>query len=171
MTIARSPSALCPAGRSPISRSTLALAFAAAAWLGATPAQAFWCEGRLVLVGDSMGAIRDACGEPASATVRVETRSYCSCCAGGVHRGAVYAGGYGGGYGGGVITTTTTTIDVWVYDFGYTRFMEQLEFEGGILRRSIRLGRGSRTRRDRVERRIEVPAPGVTVWRRDLRVF
>ena len=109
-----------------------------------------------------MHAIRAACGEPASATTLVRTASYCSCCARGRHVGPFY---------GALVTTTTWTIDVWVYDFGYTRFMEQLEFEGGILRRLTRLGRGSRSRRDRVERPTEAPVPGMTVWRRDLRVF
>ena len=141
------------------SRAILAGAFACAS-LGAAPtAHAFWCEGSLVLVGDTMVGVRSACGEPASATTRIETTSFCSCCAGGVHvRGPHF----------GLLTTRTTQIDVWVYDFGYTRFMEQLEFEGGVLRRMSRLGRGSRTRRDRVDRRIELPRTPPTVWRREL---
>ena len=146
-------------------RAALALAVGLGAWSGAPIAHAFWCEGSLVLEGDSMTAVRAACGEPATATTRVETRSYCSCCAGGHHHGYAYPG---------LVTTTTSTIDVWVYDFGYTRFMEQLEFEGGILRRLTRLGRGSRRRRDRVERDVppvELPGPRTPIWRRDLGIL
>lgn len=144
-------------------RALVAGVLCASAWaLGITPARAFWCEGSLVLEGDRMAAVRAACGEPASAVSRVETRSYCSCCAGRRHVGPVY---------GGLVTTTTTQIDVWVYDFGYTRFMEELTFENGVLTRLTRLGRGSRSRRDRVERTPDAPAPRLPLWRRDMRAF
>jgi hypothetical protein len=34
-------------------------------------------------------------------------------------------------------------IDVWIYDFGPQRFMEELTFENGILRQLRTLGRGT----------------------------
>lgn len=119
------------------------LVFSAA--FAAAPARAFWCHGSLVLEGDRAHEIRGRCGEPASIVARTDSRTSYS--------GGARAGRYGAVYGG-VATTITVAIEIWVYDFGPTRFMEELYFEDGVLRRLTRLGRGTR----RSELRPEAPA-------------
>ena len=108
--------------------------------LFASPARAFWCNGYLVLEGDRMHEVRERCGEPASVVAR--TDSHTTYLGGGVVRGGVVFGGSS--------RTTTVAVEIWVYDFGRTRFMEELRFEDGVLRTLTRLGRGTRrTERDR----------------------
>lgn len=127
-------------------RALLFLAFAGTA-LVTTPAHAFWCGTSLVLAGDSIVRIRDICGEPASSITTTETRtSYLG--------GATRYGGFAGS-----AVTRTVQIDILVYDFGPTRFMEELRFENGVLVSERALGRGTRRRRDRVEARV-TPGPG-----------
>lgn len=101
----------------------------------ASPAQAFWCHGRLVLEGDRMHEVRANCGEPASQITRMEESTFY---AGGARRAA------DGSFYGGSARTVSVQIDIWVYDFGPTRFMEELRFEDGVLRRLTALGRGTR---------------------------
>ena len=95
----------------------------------ATPAHALRCGDGLVVVGDPVARVRARCGEPASITSRVETR--------GAITTPVAPGGTRD------VNATTVTIDVWVYDFGRSRFMEEVTFENGIVRRLRRLGYGS----------------------------
>jgi hypothetical protein len=116
----------------------------ALASLAFTPsAHAFWCGGRLVLEGDRIHEVRSRCGEPASEVTRMESVTSYSGGVSGGRRGSVY---------GGIERTVTVQIDILVYDFGPTRFMEELRFEDGILRSMTRLGRGSR------RSSIELPA-------------
>ena len=62
--------------------------------------------------------------EPSSAASRVETRMQ-------------------GGANGWPVVWVSVRIDVWIYDFGPQRFMEELTFENGILRQLRTLGRGT----------------------------
>jgi hypothetical protein len=108
----------------------------------ASSASALDCNQRLVTVGDRAAEVRARCGEPASISVRTESRTQ-------------YAGAVRGGDFGGSSITVTVEIETWVYDFGPRRFMEELTFENGILRSTQRLGYGTRERdgrRSAVER-------------------
>jgi hypothetical protein len=111
----------------------------------AAPASAFWCDGRLVLEGDRAYEVRSRCGEPASEITRMESSSF--------YRGAAVSRGGGTVYGGST-DTVTVQVDIWVYDFGPTRFMEELRFHDGILVQMTRLGRGTR--------RSELSLPGAS---------
>ena len=107
------------------------LAFAAVCF-GATPsASALDCGQRLVVRGDREAYVRSVCGEPQSATTRTETRSVGS-------YGRVPQGGFVGAF-----NTVTIQIDTWIYDFGPSRFMEELVFENGVLTTSRPLGPGT----------------------------
>lgn len=107
----------------------------------AAPASAFWCEGRLVLEGDRAYEVRSRCGEPASEITRMESRTS--------YRGGAVDRGSGTVYGGST-DTVTVQVDIWVYDFGRTRFMEELRFHDGVLVSMTRLGRGTRRSEFRV---------------------
>lgn len=124
----------------------------------AAPASAFWCDGRLVLEGDRAYEVRSRCGEPASEITRMESHTS--------YRGGAVGRGGGAVYGGSA-DTVTVQVDLWVYDFGPTCFMEELRFEDGILTRMIRLGRGTR----RSELRIPVVIDGAVRARRALLLF
>ena len=126
-------------------RRTLTALFACAAWglaapaalFGATPAAALECGTRIAVTGDSIAQVRDACGLPASQVRRTELRPR-----------AVPFGWRG------PTSWISVQVDVWVYDFGPQRFMEELTFEDGVLRAMRTLGRGTsegrvRTRRGR----------------------
>lgn len=109
-------------------------------WLAASPASAFWCRGSLVLEGDRAHEVRARCGEPASI---VATTEEITTFVGGrsrVDRTGVY---------GGTSVSRTIAVETWIYDFGPTRFMEELRFENGVLVRLTRLGYG--TRRSSIE--------------------
>ncbi len=93
-------------------------------------AEALDCNRRLILVGDPMARVRSLCGEPASTHSRTESRSVF----GGVRRAG---GSLGEAY------TVTIQVEVWVYDFGPRRFMEELTFADGVLRSTRTLGYGS----------------------------
>lgn len=113
----------------------------ACAWLGSPgEAHALNCGSRLVEVGDSSVYVRSVCGDPTAMSTRTETRSAWA-----------GTGPYGYGYG----QSVTVQIEVWVYDFGPTRFMEELTFENGVLRSERALGygtaRGSSHRREHHE--------------------
>lgn len=119
-----------------------AFSLGAIALAAPSTAHALSCDGHLVEVGDSMAYVRTYCGEPSFVTTRQEMRSVW---------GTV--GGYGGyGYGYGVSTTVSVQIDVLVYDFGPTRFIDELTFENGVLRLDRIAGygttRGARARRE-----------------------
>jgi hypothetical protein len=125
-----------------MSRAALLSALALAAALPASSASALDCNRRLVVVGDPAIYVRDICGEPAQITTRTESRTQFVSLPG---RGAVI----------GAAHTVTVEIEVWIYDFGPRRFMEELTFENGILRSLRPLGYGRRRASlDRVPLRV-----------------
>lgn len=123
-------------------RSTLAVTLAiglgvlAESALAPAPAAALGCNHRLVTVGDSAHYVRQMCGEPASAITRTETRTQIASWGSPSAPGAITA------------TSVTVQVDVWVYDFGPRRFMEELTFENGTLRSMRALGYGTRAGRE-----------------------
>ena len=97
----------------------------------ASTAHALSCDGHLVEIGDSEAYVRSVCGAPTSETTRIEPRS------------AVVAYGYPRAfYGYGAVAQVQ--IDVLVYDFGPTRFIDELVFESGVLREDRVAGYGTR---------------------------
>lgn len=95
-------------------------------------AHALQCGQRLVVEGDRIHYVRSVCGEPASVVTRTETRTTYS---GGVAPNGRFAG---------QASSVTVSIEVWVYDFGPNRFMEELTFENGVLVASRPIGPGTR---------------------------
>ncbi|GAB4112348.1 MAG: hypothetical protein OHK0013_48270 [Sandaracinaceae bacterium] len=134
------------ARHAPFSSRGLRLALWAATSLGiatlaslASPpaAHALECGQSIVVRGDRMARVRAVCGEPVSVAVRVETRV-----APGVSPlppGAVPPPGY-------VVPTITVQIEVWTYDFGPGRFVEELTFENGVLVSTRPIGPSARRR-------------------------
>ncbi len=109
---------------------TAALPVAAALTFAPATAHALSCGGRLVEVGDNAAYVRGICGEASYASQHQEMRS-------------MYGAAYGGyGYYGSRVATTVQ-VDVWVYDFGPTRFIEELTFENGVLRSERIAGYGT----------------------------
>lgn len=134
-----------------LARTILGLALGAAALFAAPgSASALSCDGRLVEAGDHEAYVRSVCGEPTYFSTRTETRT-------------IYVGPYGDtrgvpyGYGVGYAQTVTVVIDVLVYDFGPTRFIDELTFENGVLRTDRIAGygttAGARARREAREAR------------------
>ena len=107
------------------------LAFCAASLVSTPSASALDCGQRLVVRGDREIYVRSVCGEPQSAMTRMETRTV-----GGYNRVGEGTGTFGA-------TTITIQIDTWIYDFGPSRFMEELTFENGILTVSRPIGPGT----------------------------
>lgn len=99
-----------------------------AIWLGpgAGEAHALECGQSIVIVGDRMGAVEARCGQPTTATTRVETR---------VEWIVPPSPGFPG-----QSRTVTVEIVVWTYDFGPGRYIEELEFRDGVLTRMRSLG-------------------------------
>jgi hypothetical protein len=93
-------------------------------------AAALDCGRRLILVGDAMARVRALCGEPASISTRTESRTVFGA-----------ARRVGGSFG--EAHTVTIQVEVWVYDFGPRRFMEELTFADGVLRGTRSLGYGT----------------------------
>jgi hypothetical protein len=120
----------------------------------ASPASALSCNRRLVLEGDPASQVRALCGEPTQIARRTESRTR-----------YVSARGRGGGVGEAI--TVTTEIEVWTYDFGPRRFIEEITIENGVVR-SIRAGGygtaagGRRTAIDR-----DVRSPERAIFRRE----
>ena len=111
----------------------------------ASPASALDCGTRLVTVGDGEAYVRSICGEPEAISTHTESRTDF----------VAYPSTQGRGVLGSAVTVNVQ-IDVWVYDFGSTRFMEQLTFANGVLRAMGPLGYGTvgggRRRRESLER-------------------
>lgn len=107
------------------------LAFCIASFAASSSAFALDCGQRLVVRGDREAYVRSVCGEPQSVLTRTETRTV-----GGYNRVGEGTGTYGA-------TTITIQIDTWIYDFGPSRFMEELTFENGILTVSRPIGPGT----------------------------
>lgn len=98
-------------------------------------ASALSCDGHLVEVGDTMAYVRTVCGEPTVASSRVEMRA--------AYLGYAYAPTpYGYPYVG-YTQTVAVEVDVLVYDFGPTRFIDELTFENGVLRMDRIAGYGT----------------------------
>ena len=100
----------------------LLAALSLSAGIAAAPgtAHALSCSGRLVEIGDNIAYVQGVCGQPTFVSSHQEMRS-------------VY-GAYGYGYGYGSRAMATVQVDVLLYDFGPTRFIEELTFENGVLR-------------------------------------
>ncbi len=105
-------------------RSFLLASFLAA--LAVAPAQALTCGMRTINEGQSLYEVQQRCGPPNWQDSRV-----------------VYVNQGVGGYAGGVSRQIPVNIDVWVYDFGPTRLIQQLTFENGRLMRIESLGYGN----------------------------
>jgi Protein of unknown function (DUF2845) len=135
---------------------TLALAIA---YTVAQPASAaaLRCGTRLVYVGDPEARVRALCGEPAQVASRTETRSTWQS-----RRGP-------SGAAGGAAYSVTIQVDVWTYDFGPQRFMQELTFENGVLRAMRDLGYGTRRPETPNPARIEDKSPK-SAWNRPRRV-
>ena len=88
--------------------------------LGLTTEQAFAlrCGNKIVDVGDRLHKVHRFCGEPAYVDSYDQPIS-------------IY--GYPQGF---------THVDVWTYNFGSNRFMQELIFENGVLRYINQLGYG-----------------------------
>jgi hypothetical protein len=103
------------------------------------------CGQRLVEAGDGEAYVRSICGEPESMATRTESRTDFVATPSPDGR-PIY----------GSAVTVSIQIDTWVYDFGSTRFMEELTFANGVLRSSRPLSYGSyggdRRRRDSLGR-------------------
>ena len=114
----------------------LALAAALALWAWApNTASALSCDGRLVEVGDSEAYVRSICGEPTQFMTRMETRGATIPYV--VRAGTPYAYVYP------YTQMVTVQVDVLVYDFGPTRFIDELTFENGVLRADRIAGYGT----------------------------
>jgi hypothetical protein len=96
----------------------------------ASPASALYCNRRIVGTGDAPSYVRALCGEPASATMRIESRSQ-----------LVYGRGPSAGVA--AVITSHVQVDTWIYDFGPNRFMIELVFEDGVLGSERTLGYGT----------------------------
>ena len=112
----------------------ITLTLGAVAGLGplSSEAQALQCGTSIVVLGDSMAAVRARCGEPTSSETRYETRTEWI-----VPPSPGFAG---------QSRTITIEVVVWVYDFGAGRFVEQLEFRDGALVRMRPVGPSRRER-------------------------
>lgn len=112
------------------------LGFGLALSLAPSSAFALNCGQRLVVVGDSSAHVLGVCGDPYTVQTRTATRTR-------------YVQQEQGGVAFGSIVTESVQIDVWVYNFGPRRFMEELTFENGILVSMRALGYGHVPRRQR----------------------
>ncbi len=102
----------------------------------ASSAHALECGSRIVVRGDREHQVVAVCGEPQSVMTRTETRTvYGAARTPSGHVGSAY--------------TVTVQIDVWIYDFGPSRFMEELTFENGVLVSLRPIGRGTSAGRGR----------------------
>ena len=107
------------------------LALLAGLFAAPPTARALDCGHRFVDPGDSTAYVRALCGEPDWMDARTELRAQ-----------SVYLP-----YAGRVVGTAyavPVTVEVWVYDLGTTRFMEELTFVNGVLRGERPLGYGTR---------------------------
>ncbi len=95
-------------------------------------ARALDCGTHLVTRGDHSVYVRSVCGEPAAVTARTETRWVQAW-----NNPRFRMPGFTAGQ------AVTVTIEVWVYDFGPQRYMEELTFEAGVITATRHLGRGT----------------------------
>jgi hypothetical protein len=128
------------------SSSFAALSLALLSLAAPSSAAALDCGTRLVTLGDSQAYVRSICGEPESISSHTESRTDFA---------AVPSRSDGRGVIGSAITINVQ-VDVWIYDFGRTRFMEEMTFANGVLRssRSLSYGTsgGDRRRRESLDR-------------------
>ena len=81
------------------------------------------CEGGVVRLGDQQAVVLQVCGPPASSAIRSQERVFTNRIGIGVER--------------------IVDVETWIYDRGPGRFMQILDFAGGVLV-SIQRGRRSR---------------------------
>ena len=119
-----------------------------------SPAYALDCGEHLVEIGDAQVQVRAACGEPTSMTTRTETRTEWRMIGIAPHQ---------------VRTPVTITIqiEVWFYDWGPERFMEELQFQGGVLVAERPMGPGTDRRAHRTEGGEGRDDPGAVHRHRD----
>ena len=103
-------------------------------------AHAFRCGKRIIDVGISKAKVLGLCGEPATrdvyerkSNVYIEPN---------VNPSGVYP--YTNDARGGVYHVQTIQVEVWTYNFGRGRFMQELQFEHGVLKNIKSLGYGYR---------------------------
>jgi hypothetical protein len=108
-------------------RATFAVFFFFLVCLSTVPAWALRCGNRLVSFGEIQNVVLYKCGAPDTTERRVTYRVEPDYDAFGVPRTAVYI---------------PVVIDVWVYNFGPRRFMQELSFEDGRLINIQSLGYG-----------------------------
>src|SRR5262249_24846540 len=111
----------------PTMRASLAVLLFLLVCLGAGPAWALRCGTRLVVSGDSESAVLYKCGHPDTTERRVTYRPVADYDDFGILRSAVYV---------------PVVLDVWVYNFGPQRFMQEFSFEDGRLTYIQSLGYG-----------------------------
>jgi hypothetical protein len=99
-------------------RTLLALMLFFLVCLGTVPAWALRCGNRLVDLGEPSAAVLQKCGTPDTTERRVIYRVLPDADAFGSVRSLVYV---------------PVVIDVWVYNFGRQRFMQEFSFEDGRL--------------------------------------
>jgi Protein of unknown function (DUF2845) len=99
-------------------RATLAVFLFFLVCLSTVPAWALRCGNRLVSLGEPQTAILYKCGEPDTTERRVTYRALSDKDSFGVVRSLVYI---------------PVVIEVWVYNFGPRRFMQEFSFEDGRL--------------------------------------
>lgn len=104
----------------------------------AAPTSALSCSSRIVDVGDPASRVRTLCGEPTQISARTESRT-----------SHVAAGGRRGRYGESV--TVTTEVELWVYDRGPRRFVQEITIANGRVRSISARGYGTTRGRAAIE--------------------
>ncbi len=92
--------------------------------MASSQAYALRCGNKLVALGDRKHEVVRICGRPSYTDSFDEP---------------IVVYGYGG-----YQQRASQRVDVWTYNFGQNRFMQELIFEGSVLRRINRLGYGYR---------------------------
>ena len=90
--------------------------------------EAFYCGARVVSIGDPQVSVQRKCGDPDTTEWRISYRA--------LPTQDPYSGEL-------VTVYTPVAIEVWLYNFGPQRFMEELSFENGRLMSIQSLGYGS----------------------------
>jgi hypothetical protein len=105
--------------------------FVAQGAMAASQAQAWSCNGYLVLEGDSAAHVAAVCGPPTHIATQTETITTTTGCEA---RGWVHH-------------TRTETYEIWTYDLGPGYFIESLMIRAGVVQRTWRSGPGTRRER------------------------
>lgn len=108
--------------------------------LGDAPAHADGtrCGSKLISDGDTMYEVRNVCGAPDQAVMRIEQRTVSRWVDGPcLYRGQVRCGNM-------VQYTVDVQVDEWLYDFGTTQLLRNMVFESGRLVRVYTGGYGQK---------------------------